>query len=247
MASRSILLSAVVLGTLWNVGSPGCSSHDIDLGICNIEAGVTDTGANLEGEATEPGGSEAPDDESSEVTPCQPFLDGTCGRDTFTVTAPLTLVDIASFTPDPASASMEPNGWGIVGLPANFIGASGPEVHSGTLLGQPAEVRFTPVSWSWNYGDGTTARLDTPGLSWADLGVREFDPTPTSHVFETDGVFTVSLTVRYSAEYRVGTLPWTPIAGTVALAAHDLTVDVVDAQTVLVQRDCRANPSGPGC
>ncbi|WP_181408371.1 hypothetical protein [Schumannella sp. 10F1B-5-1] len=41
---------------------------------------------------------------------------------------------------------------------------------------------------------------------------------------------------------------WAPVTGTLTIAAEaPLSIRVADASTVLVDKDCRQNPSGPGC
>jgi hypothetical protein len=142
---------------------------------------------------------------------------------------------------------MEPNGWVVPGLDANFYAIVGQQLVSGTLLGQPATVRFTPVGYHWSYGDGTAAVRTTTGGTWAQLGLRDFDPTPTSHVYETEGEYVIRLSIDFRAEYQFGTGAFRPVAGTISLPANELRVTVAGAKTVLVEHDCLANPSGPGC
>ncbi|HEU0205137.1 MAG TPA: hypothetical protein VFQ74_00375 [Pseudolysinimonas sp.] len=142
---------------------------------------------------------------------------------------------------------MEPNGWVVPGLDANFYSVVDQQLVNGTLLGQPATVRFTPVRWHWNYGDGSAAVRSTKGATWAAQGLRDFDRTATSHVYETEGEYVIHLSIDFRAEYRFGAAGFTPIAGTINLPANDLRVTVTGAKTVLVDHDCVANPGGPGC
>ena len=175
-------------------------------------------------------------------------------RDGYTVTMPgdtlpqvVTLADLVNFRPNAAVHRMEPNGWMVVGLPTNFYADSSAHVLDGQLLGRPASVRFTPKAYRWNYGDGTAATLPTKGGSWAALGIPEFDPTPTSHVFRAPGTYTITLSVDVGAEYRFNGGGWNSIAGTLPVAANPLVARAGDARTVLVDKDCLARPSGPGC
>jgi hypothetical protein len=162
-------------------------------------------------------------------------------------TPAVTLSDIASFRPQPGTDHMEPDGWTVVGLDTNFYASATRQVVRGTLLGRPAEVRFTPVRFHWDYGDGARADRTTPGGTWEQLRVAEFDPTPTSHVYRSEGTFTIRLGIDYRAEYRFDRPDFVPIAGTIALPANDLRITVGDAKTVLVDRDCTSVPAGPGC
>ena len=173
---------------------------------------------------------------------------GAAGTAPDSPTAPVTISDIASFIPGPRVQQMEPNGWVIVNLPANIYSlTTSSEIVPGQLLGRSADVRFTPVTWHWDYGDGTTASLPTAGTTWAKQGLAEFDTTPTSHVYRSKGAFTIQLDVTYTAEYRIDGGPFIPIAGTLTLPANDLHITSTGAKTVLVERNCIQDPHGPGC
>ena len=179
-------------------------------------------------------------------------LEATCppvpgGGGTTGGTRPITLTDIATFRPTPGVQHMQPDGWTIPGLETNFYAVTGTRVVNGTLLGQSAAVRFTPVSFHWSYGDGKTATRSTKGGTWKSLHVAEFERTPTSHVYAHDGRFTIRLVIDFAAEYRFAGGPYYPISGVIPLRANDLHITVDGAKTVLVEHDCAANPSGPGC
>lgn len=160
---------------------------------------------------------------------------------------PITINDIATFRPTPGRQQMEPDGWTVAGLDTNFFAITEPHVVTGTLLGRPADVRFTPVNFHWTYGDGTAAVKPTKGGTWAALGIAEFDPTPTSHVYEQLGDYTITLSITFAAEYRFAGGAWRPVVGTITLPANNLYMRVGTAHTVLVEHDCTQNPSGPGC
>lgn len=183
---------------------------------------------------------------TADPTPCPVGRFGCAPRDDYDVVV-VTLADIARFRPAPGIQRMEPDGWVVVGLPANIYSIVGTQIVPGELLGQSADVRFTPVAWQWNYGDGATATLPTKGGTWAALGLREFDATPTSHIYRQAGSYTIRLSIVYRAEYRIAGGPFTPIAGTITLPANELHIAASGAKTVLVDRDCTIAPRGPGC
>ncbi len=168
-------------------------------------------------------------------------------RDGYTVTGPLTLSDLASFTPTPGTDHMQPNGWSVVGVSTNFYAVVSTQVQDGELLGKPASVRFTPKAFRWDYGDGISATRSTKGATWLAQGITEFDPTPTSHIYRAKGSYTITLTIDFGAEYRYAGGDWVAVAGTLPVPANPLTTTAGDAKTVLVSKDCLANPSGPGC
>ncbi len=164
-------------------------------------------------------------------------------------TGPVSLEAIRTFRPDPALDLMQPSGWMLVGLDTNFYAKAPVQVKSGTLFGQLASVRFTPSVYSWSYGDGATRTTHTPGATWKALGLGEFDPTPTSHIYRNPGTYYIDLTVGYRPEYRwAGNSEWIPIEGLIWVPANRLVAVASNgAKTVLVEDDCTANPSGPGC
>lgn len=162
-------------------------------------------------------------------------------------THPITLADIASFRPAIGTNRMEPDGWMVIGLDTNFYATGNSSVKHGELLDKSAAVRFTPVGWHWDFGDGSGLDSGSPGASWQQLGLDEFAPTATSHVFAAPGSFTIVLTIDYAAEYQFDGSGWVPIAGVLPVASNPLSARAGDAQTVLVGRDCEQNQRGPGC
>ncbi len=233
-----------------------CTKIEQQAGTCSIEGSLDSSGATLEGIASSPesggtvkvdgGGDDTSDDDH---TRCIYRIDSRClmrsraGK----FSSSVTFADIAHFRPEVGAHAMEPDGWVVTGLPANFISSASVQIVPGTLLGAPAAVKFSPVGWHWDYGDGSLVSHRTGGGSWQSLGIPEFDRTPTSHVFERDGQYTVRLIVEFAAEYQTRGSGWTSIPGTLPLAAAPLTVVSADATTVLMDRDCLSNPAGPGC
>ena len=164
--------------------------------------------------------------------------------------SPATIVrvsDLQNFPAYAAPAGMEPNGWAIVGLAANFWATASAQISEGLLLGESAQVMFTPIGYRWNYGDGSTSTSVDRGASWENLGLAEFSVTDTSHVYTAKGRFSVVLTVDYRADYTFGDQDWRPVEGTVTVPSAPINVLAANESTVLVAEDCRANPHGPGC
>jgi hypothetical protein len=159
----------------------------------------------------------------------------------------VSMSDIASFKPAAPTQGMEPDGWMVVGLPTNFYASAATHVVSGSLLGFPADVRFTPAGYHWDYGDGESRSSGAGGATWAAQRQPEFSETATSHTYRSRGARTITLAVVYTAEYRFAGLSWRGIRGTLAIATRPLTAVAGDARTVLVERECTLNPSGPGC
>ncbi|WP_437582670.1 hypothetical protein ACSAGD_10430 [Paramicrobacterium sp. CJ85] len=160
---------------------------------------------------------------------------------------PITISDLASFSPEHVDVSMEPNGWMIIGLPANFYADADINTETGELFDTAVTVRFTPTSFHWSWGDGTSTSTSTAGASWDELDVKEFTATDTSHTFTEKGTYTISLSVDYSVELRAGNGEWFPVTGTLTADAETITAIATTADSVIVDEECTKNPSGPGC
>jgi len=159
----------------------------------------------------------------------------------------ITIADVASFAPNQPTLSTEPGGWAIVGLETNMIAGTRTHVVAGSLLGAAAEVRFTPTSFEFSYGDGASRSASTAGAAWSSLGLPEFSSTSTSHAYGQSGTFNASVRVGFSLEYRWGSNSWIPIDGEVFGTAPAQVVLVMNAANVLVKEACHQGTPAPGC
>jgi hypothetical protein len=235
----------------------GCGGVELKQGSC-VTGQFNGGGVDLSGHDSQPGsggGSSGHSKGGGTHKPTPPVCQGlpeAC--QTFTVIPPgapgnpsVTINDLKNFPAAPGTDHMEPSGWMVVGLPTNFYSVVGVQSVNGTLLGKSATVRFTPVSWHWTYGDGAAATHPTPGGTWAAQGIREFDPTPTSHTYVGAGTYFIDLSITFTADYRFANGNWTPVFGALTLPANRLVATAGGAKTVLVNHDCGENPGGPGC
>lgn len=159
---------------------------------------------------------------------------------------PITIADLAQFTPASIAASSEPSNVGIAGMPTNFVASTDVQTRTGALFGAPVTVRFAPVAYVYTYGDGTSSTLTTAGRTWSSLGQAQFTPTPTSHVYERRGTYTAEVDVRYAAEVDVGA-GWIPVTGELTSDGIDQQIRIFEARTALVARTCIESPGAPGC
>lgn len=157
------------------------------------------------------------------------------------------LSDVARFLKGAPTATYEPGAFTLAGAETNFIAAAGEREQSGQLLGRPVVVHFTPVAYDWRYGDGTEQITTTPGATWQASDLPNFAKTATSHVYQTRGVYTATVTVEFAARYQFAGQGWVAIPGTLGLTSGPLTVTVKGVKTVLVGKTCDENPTGPGC
>lgn len=158
----------------------------------------------------------------------------------------VTLADLVSFRPVVPELTGEPHGFGVVGMPANFVTEAAEQQLTGTLLGYPVTVRFTPAAFVFSYGDGAALRAASGGTSWEASGAAQFTPTSTSHVYAERGSYVTGVTIEYAAAVDFGA-GWQRVDGVVTARSAGYPVEVVEARTALVDRTCLENPSGPGC
>jgi len=158
----------------------------------------------------------------------------------------VTISDVARFVPTSATVAGEPDNIAVVGLPANFLSSAKTETIPGMILGRALTIRFTPVNYTFDYGDGEKRTSTTGGTAWDANGQAQFTPTDTSHVYKEPGRYTVTVTVSYTADIDLGT-GWIPINGTLNGPPATQEIRVVKAHTALVQNTCVERPTAPGC
>jgi hypothetical protein len=95
-----------------------------------------------------------------------------------------------------------------------------------TLLGQSVDVEAEPTSYTWHYGDGSSATTSTPGAPYPAKDV--------THSY-TDAHTTVqpSVDVTYSARFRVDNGAWQAIPDTVTIAGPAASLRISEATAVL--------------
>lgn len=105
------------------------------------------------------------------------------------------------------------------------------------LFWYPSQVRFTPQTYSWSFGDGTTGTGSNVAHGW-----------------NTKGTFQLRLVVGYTVRYRIiGHSNWIPLAGLVYGSSSPLAVSVgaipsgALGEVHLVHWNCDKKPNAPGC
>lgn len=142
--------------------------------------------------------------------------------------------DQAAFTPNPVSISSSAT-TGTVGQVFFFSAIASAHSRSGVILGKPARVTFTPVSFDWS-SDVSNGN----GVSF-------------SSAWTSEGSHSVSLTVAFSVSYSLGG-DWIDAGLISSAAAESVTVTAAPAVAklkaappLLVSANCFARPSGYGC
>jgi len=96
-----------------------------------------------------------------------------------------------------------------------------------TLLGFPVEVEATPISYSWNFGDGSPVlTTTTPG--------KPHPSKEITHKYLKRASVNVTLTTNYAARFNVAGTGWQYVDGTVPITGPATPLLVREAVPVLV-------------
>jgi hypothetical protein len=183
---------------------------------------------------------------SSFCTPRGQFTATTPAAPDGTQIPPITITDLASFAPAPATTAGEPDNLGVAGLPTNFTTNATTHTRTGELFGYPITARFTPTTHLFHYGDTTTRTTTTPGTTWHNLHQPQFTPTATSHTYTHRGTYTTTTDSTYTAEINLGT-GYFPLTGTLTIPGTPQTITIYEAHTALVTHTCNEDPTATGC
>ena len=159
----------------------------------------------------------------------------------------LELSDLQHFVPENPTIATQPAGWTVAGLPTNMLAGAHRHTVSGTVLGLPVEVAFTPVSYDWQYGDGNVGATTSAGASWRAAGVPEFSRTATSHVYVAPGTYTATVSAVYQVSYRFDGYGWNDVTGDVSASSGPATLVTARYDRALVSSSCARALGHAGC
>ncbi|MGF1663249.1 MAG: PKD domain-containing protein [Kineosporiaceae bacterium] len=159
--------------------------------------------------------------------PVDRFSDGCFGGDDPAV---LEVVVAAEFrdSVSPSGVVVQPGtGRALVNLPLVTHAEPVSDTWTPTLLGAAVTIRATPVSYSWDFGDGAAPVIaDRPGGPYPDHAAE--------HTYVTTGDRAVTLTTTYTGQYSLDSgATWAPIPGTATATSGPVPVRLVEARAHL--------------
>lgn len=144
------------------------------------------------------------------------------------------------------SISTEPSPHTLIGANTNVYASVDSQTLETGLLGQKIRIEATPIEYRWDYGDGSSpVSIGVPGGPLPRE--RWGEATPTSHVYESTGDYSVSLTTTFRGTYSVNGGPAIPIPGTGTFTATPVTISVWRSVVNNYADNCLENPDGAGC
>ncbi|WP_133805991.1 PKD domain-containing protein [Kribbella caucasensis] len=95
-----------------------------------------------------------------------------------------------------------------------------------SLLGFPVVVEASPVSYTWDFGDGTKVTTTSPG--------KPYPAKDVTHKYVKKADVSVVLTTNYAARFNVAGTGWQYVDGTVPITGPGTPLQVREAVPVLV-------------
>ena len=141
----------------------------------------------------------------------------------------ITLRDMERFPIDAPGVTVQPNGGrALIHMPTIYY-ATDVETRgfSARVIGQVVDLAVRPISYEWDFGDGSGWAGDDPGAPYPDYTVHR--------TFDTLGTFTATLTTTWSGVYRVDGGAWQDIDGTVQTTSSADPVETVERRTHLLR------------
>ncbi|WP_460665999.1 PKD domain-containing protein [Kribbella swartbergensis] len=126
------------------------------------------------------------------------------------------------------AVKVQPKGRTLVNLETIvYTDESAVSTNTVTLLGFPVVVEATPVSYRWNFGDGTPSLLTTtPG--------KPYPSKEITHKYLKRGSVGLTLTTNYAARFNVAGTGWQYVEGTIPVTGPVTPLQVREAVPVLV-------------
>jgi hypothetical protein len=127
------------------------------------------------------------------------------------------------------SVKVQPKGRTLVNLDTIvYTDESAVSTNTVTLLGFPVVVEATPVSYRWNFGDGTPSLLTTtPG--------KPYPSKEITHKYLKRGSVGLTLTTNYAARFNVANTGWQYVDGLIPVTGPATRLQVREAVPVLVE------------
>lgn len=141
----------------------------------------------------------------------------------------VTLEDVRRLNLPAGRANVEPSdGHVALNIPTNVYAEAAPVTRQLNLLGFDITVEATPVSYTWEFGDGSTLGPTK------DAGAP-YPAMTTTHTYGQPGNYGVTLTTAYTARYEVAGLGFQDIAGQVEVRSAAVPLTAHEGSTVLIR------------
>ena len=146
----------------------------------------------------------------------------------------------------PSTSVVQPMPHTLVGTETNVYAKSSPQVFYEEIDGEEITLRAIPVSYEWDYGDGSF--LGPIEMTGGHLSESEYGKTTaTSHRYLSTGDYPVTLRTHYRGEYSLNGRDWIAIQGQTSVASPPIMISVWRSVVNNYADNCLENPNGAGC
>lgn len=178
---------------------------------------------------------------------CSSILDVAEGEPAQQLTITVTNEDFRNLAVLPSTIMGQGNGHTLKNFNTNLWAEPQEQTFDTVISGRAVQIIATPVSYVFDYGDGTRVASSNPGYG-LNVG-QEWDDveTPTSHVYTQTGDYLANVTTVYSGRYSVEGGPWLPVAGTNEVVSDNRLVRVWRVESANVAEGCLGGSAVWGC
>ena len=177
---------------------------------------------------TRPGASPLPT-----KTPARSRPSSTSRPPASTPAAPGTPPEIAILTefkrvqpPISAPQHQPPGNNTLVNFPTIFYSNATPQDIPLTVLSQPVQLRITPTTYTWDYGDHTDP------VTTSDPG-HPYPHQTVTHNYTTLATYTAAVTITFTGQFSVNGGTYQPITGTITRTSPGTTLTTLQARAEL--------------
>ncbi len=158
------------------------------------------------------------------------------------------VITLEEFQKQPVLAATiisQPSNFGLRNAHSNIFAEAQEQEFAFDFQDAAIVLKARPVSYQWNYGDGTSATTSVPG---GPVDGSAFDTqTPTSHQYTSTGDYDLTLTTFFAGDYSVDGGPFQPVAGEAAVVSAPHLMSIWRTKGHSVSENCIENPTGIGC
>ncbi|MFK4791821.1 hypothetical protein [Microbacterium sp. ZW T5_56] len=143
--------------------------------------------------------------------------------------------DLIHFAPHNPTATAPNEAMALTNTPLPITLTATTHTLTGTLLGHPVTVTFTPTGFTLDHGDNTTPTHATD------------NPATIAHTYTSRGTYPTTISTTYTATVTFPDNIPRPVQGTITITTPGPITRILAAHTAPVRTTCTTTPTAPAC